>query len=76
MGVRAKQGMWPPHMLNTSEVGQRAGAVAEFELGKLTSVRDMVHAYMDNEYINPPNTFVWHGGTPHIKFFFNFNFNN
>ena len=51
------------HMLNTSEVGRRAGAVAEFELGKLTSVRDMVHACIDNEYITPPNTFVWHGGT-------------
>ena len=60
------------HTLNTSEVGQRAGAMAEFELGKLASkraVRDMVHACTDNEYITlpppppPPNTFVWCGGT-------------
>ena len=74
VGVRAKQGVRPPHTLN---MGWRAGAMAEFELGKLASVRDMVHAHTENEYITPPNTFVWHGGTPPtLNIFFNFNFNN
>ena len=54
-GGEGKAGsVWPPHVLNMSEV-----AAAEFQVGKLTTrvkmcwVSDMVHACTDLEYINP-----------------------
>ena len=53
-------------------VGRRGqSAAAEFELGKLMlkkhSVRDIVHACTDLEYINPTPSSVAAGSPPHDK---------
>ena len=50
---------------------QWQGAAAEFKLVKLTlktcSVRDMVHAHTDHEYISPPACSSSMVGPPHME---------
>ena len=54
------------NVLNTCEVVDRVmSAAAEFDLGKLT-LRDMVHARTDLEYINPKPLSVGGGIPLHI----------
>ena len=56
------------NILNTCEVVDGVtSAMAEFDLGKLAySVRDMVCAHTDLEYINPTPSSVMVGHSPHM----------
>ena len=75
--MRLGEGVWgkdvlvaTSHMLLKYVCGGRCGwsATAEFELGKLMSkthsVRDMVHACTDLEYINPTPLSIVMGHPP------------